>query len=331
MKTNAIFSARNTPKQNLSEGKFIKWVSNGPGILKRWERWLIISFVYFIPTGIYAQKFSGLNHLPNQQVQAYYSAGALEKATRIAGQMDRVMLFYDPILSFRPEVTLLVLSPQDWSKFTNFPVYGMPHYSDNKTLIVASDDNDFWKSFIPPLKSLPQDVADLIKTTYSKGKDQLTMEPFFDLLAIHELGHAYHFQDSLVMQRKWMQELFVNIFLHTYIAENEPELLPPLTLFPEMVVTITDKSSLQYTTLQDLENRYDEIGQQYPNNYGWYQCRWHKASADIYNAAGKEVVHKLWTQFKFHRDPLDDYAFAVTLAREVHQTVADVLLKWDEQ
>ena len=59
-------------------------------------------------------------------------------------------------------------------------------------------------------------------------------------LAIHELGHALHFQHGLNMQRKW---------------------------------------------LADLENRYDEIGQRYPQNYGWYQSRWHSSAADIYDAA----------------------------------------------
>jgi len=39
------------------------------------------------------------------------------------------------------------------------------------------------------------------------------------------------------MQRLWMQELFCNIMLHTYIAENEPQNLPALELFPEMVVS----------------------------------------------------------------------------------------------
>ncbi len=331
MKTKSFFSAKNNAEQNPSEGKFTKWVLSGPGIIIRWERWLVISFVFLIPTGIYAQRFSGLNHLPNHQSKVYYSDGTLGKATRIAGQMDKVMLFYDPVLWFRPEVTLLVLSPQDWSKYTSFPVYGMPHYSDNKTLIVASEDNDFWKSFIPPMELVPEGIADLVKKTYQSKEGQLSMEPFFDLLAIHELGHAYHFQDSLVMQRKWMQELFVNLFLHTYIAENEPEQLSPLTAFPEMVLAITNKSSLKFTTLQDLENRYDEIGQQYPNNYGWYQCRWHKASAEIYDEAGKEAVKKLWTLLKHHCELLDDSAFTSVLAGEVHQKVADVQLKWDEQ
>ncbi len=112
----------------------------------------------------------------------------------------------------------------------------MPHYGDNQTLYVAAEDNAFWRSFIPPVDELPAEQSKLISETYSDNKGGLTMEPFFDLLAIHELGHAFHIQDSLMMQRKWMGELFANILLHTYIAENEPHLLPALIVFPEMVV-----------------------------------------------------------------------------------------------
>jgi hypothetical protein len=49
-------------------------------------------------------------------------------------------------LGSKPEVTLLILNHEDWNKHTSFPVYGMAHYTDQKTLVVASSDNAFWKS-----------------------------------------------------------------------------------------------------------------------------------------------------------------------------------------
>ena len=57
------------------------------------------------------------------------------------------------------------------------------------------------------------------------------------LLALHELGHAFHQQGGLKMHRNWMGELFCNILLHTYIAENEPEQLPALTVLPKTEVS----------------------------------------------------------------------------------------------
>ncbi|HEX5624419.1 MAG TPA: hypothetical protein VFX48_00265, partial [Saprospiraceae bacterium] len=233
----------------------------------------IMAFLF--PLIASAQSYDGLSRMDGHQTTVYYSEGAKTRAAEMANRCDRVMAFYKEHLPFQPTVTLLVLSPKDWSKHTWFPVYGMPHYNDDKTLIVASENNDFWKSFIPPVDQLPAPLAQSIKNTYTDPSGQLSMQPFFDLLAIHELGHAYHFQAGLTMHRKWMGELFANIFLHNYIAEMEPEKLPALTIFPQMVVQSTDQSTLAYTSLQDLESKYDEIGQKYPKNYGWYQCRWH--------------------------------------------------------
>lgn len=291
--------------------------------------WALLFFFISLPALLAAQNYDSLNHLDGYQTKVYYSNGTNERAKIMASRCDKVVQFYKKQIRFEPSVTLLILSPQDWSKYTNFPVYGMPHYNDNKTLIVASDDNDFWKSFIPPISQLPRQLADQIISTYSNKNGDLTMQAFFDLLAIHELGHAYHNQGKLTMQRKWMGELFANILLHTYIAENEPELLPALTVFPKMVVA-GGKSELKYTSLKDLETNYTEIGQKYPKNYGWYQSRWHIAAGNIYNTGKVKTFKKLWVTLKSNNEILDNAAFASLLSRKVHRSVADVLLKWDE-
>jgi hypothetical protein len=281
-------------------------------------------------SSVSAQSFDDLNQLEDYQIKTYYSEGSKENAKTMASRSDNVISFYKSLIDFEPTVTLLVLSPADWSKYTNFPFYGMPHYTSGQTLIVASEDNDFWKSFIPPLDQLPSELAQQISSAYSDNNNGLSMRAFFDLLAIHELGHIFHIQGGLKMQRKWMGELFSNIFLHTYIAEKEPELLPALTVFPKMVVSSTKKGELKYTTLNELESNYDIISQQYPNNYGWYQCRWHIAAANIYDEGGISAFKNLWQELKNQIEPLDDAAFATLLSTKVHLSVADVLLKWDE-
>lgn len=213
--------------------------------------------------------YDDLKHLQGYEINLYHSPGAGERAKFIGTRCDRVLEYYKNQIGF--DVTVLVLNPEDWGKHTTFPVYGMPHYKNDKTLIVASQDNDFWKSFIPSLDKLPAELANQIASTYSDKNGNLSIEAFFDLLAVHELGHAYHYQGDLTMQRRWMGELFPNIMLHTYIAENEPEFLPALTVFPKMVLA-GGTENLKYTSLIDLENRYEEIGQHYPKNYAWYQC-----------------------------------------------------------
>lgn len=278
----------------------------------------------------YGQGYEDLNELKASKIKTYFSAGAAVKAERMARQLDKVLAFYDNHLRFVPSVTLLVLSEKDWRNHTTFPVYGMPHYTDDNLLIVASEDNSFWKSMIPPLDNMSPEQRNTFIKTYTNAKGELTMEPFFDLLTIHELGHAYHIQGGLTMQRRWMGELFCNILLHTYIAENEPAQLDALTGFPEMVEATTKRSSLKYTTLEELEANYNAIGANHPQNYGWFQCRWHMAAATIYDQSKLKGIKNLWRELKQQKEKLDDAAFIELLREKVHESVAEVPLKWDQ-
>jgi hypothetical protein len=277
---------------------------------------------------LHAQNYETLSHLNGHRAAIYFSAGAGAKAERMGKQIDGVMAFYTKHLGFNPVVTLLVLSAKDWSTYTNFPFYGMPHYTSNKTLVVASEENDHWRSMVPDLDKMSEDLAQSFKAVYLDKNGVLTMEPFFDLLAIHELGHAYTNQGGLRMQRRWLGELFPNIMLHTYIAEKEPALLPALTVFPKMVVATTDRSVLKYTTLGELETNYNEIGPKYPQNYGWYQCRWHVSAGEIYDAGKIQVLINLWEALKAQREVLDDAELASMLKIKGAKSVSEVQLNW---
>lgn len=270
-------------------------------------------------------QYNKLDSLKGYNLKVYFSKGQDERAIQMAQLSHKAIDYTNSLVHFSPTVTLLILSPEDWPGYTNFPVYGMPHYSNEQTLVVAAEDNAFWKSFIPPLEQLPPSLAGQVKKVYNID-GALTMQPFFDLLALHELGHSFHQQAGLTMQRKWMGELFCNIILHTYIAENEPEHLPALTVFPNMVIASGTKDYL-FTTLEQFESNYNEIGTRHPQNYGWYQSRFHAAAREIYDAGGKVVLQKLWV-FLQAKDQKDDVQLVKQLAQDVHPSLADILNKW---
>lgn len=275
-------------------------------------------------------QYSGLTEGKNHSVKLYYSQGNEAHANSIVQRVDKAMAYYGQLLNFIPDVTLLVLSPKDWKGHTDFPVYGMPHFKDEKLLVVASEDNALWKSFIPPMEQLPQDLRSPIAATYKRGDGGLSMEPFFDLLALHELGHAFHLQAGLNLQRKWMGELFVNILLHTFIAEKEPASLPALTLFPRMVIANGTKE-YKFTSLQDVHDKYEEIGKQHPKNYGWYQSRWHAAAATIYNKDGKYAARKLWNALKAQKETVNDAALLSLLQSAGVPSVANMIQNWEKE
>ncbi|HRJ31022.1 MAG TPA: hypothetical protein PLV21_03335 [Cyclobacteriaceae bacterium] len=293
------------------------------------RKFYCITGLLFFTHVLVGQALEKLTKLSLTELDAYCSNSFERPSTVIAQRLANALRYNEQLLGFKPSVTLLVLSAADWGNYTSFPVYGMPHYTDTKTLVVAIEDNPFWQSFIPPLDQLPNELADQIRKTYSKD-GKLTMQPFFDLLAIHELGHAFHTQCGLNMQRMWMGELFCNIFLHTYVAEKEPEALPALTVFPNMVVAAGAKE-YTYTRLQDIEERYNEIGQQHAKNYGWFQCRWHAGAGKIYDAGGKAVTVKLWSALKEQKEKLDDDSLVTLLEQKTHKSLADLIRNWDSE
>jgi len=260
----------------------------------------------------------------------FYSPGREERAIEIAELVEKAVRFFHEQVGFTPLTKIYILSPQHWRGIAAPPlrdVYGFPHNLDQVQLAIAADDNEFWQSFLPPVDKLPAPLAEQIKIAYRRPDSSYSMMPFFDLLALHELGHSYTAQAGLKMHRNWMGELFVNIMLHTYVAEMKPELLPALEAFPNMVVG-NGTDDFQYTSLNDFERLYSTMGMG-PKNYGWYQCRFHSAAKEIYNKGGKDVLKKLWEALKKHQGKLSDEEFLSMLMEEVGPLVAGVYQNWE--
>ena len=291
-------------------------------------RILIFFIALFLCTSSWSQAYRELPALKKTALNVYYSKGFEQRALSISTRLMGAYQYHRQLLNFTPSGDVLVLSKNDWKKYTTLPmVYGMPHYNDDSTLIVAAEDNEFWRSFLPPADQLPENIRAQVISAYQDKNGQLTMQPFFDLLAIHELGHMFHFQAGLTMQRKWMGELYTNILLHTYIAENEPHLLPALTVFPKMVVAGGTKE-FRFTSLKDVEEKYDEIGLNHPKNYGWYQCRWHYAAAEIYDRSGKKTGTALWNALRSKKEKLNDEDLMKFL-QSIDPAVAGVMINWE--
>src|SRR6478672_6971364 len=276
----------------------------------------LLSFSFLLHSA--SAQYQQLDSLQGHRTKIYFSKGANSRANYLAVLMDKAYQYYNKLLNFSPDVELLVLSVKDWKTYTNMPVVGMPHYdnSNNKKLVVASEDNPLWRSLVPPMELLDSATAGRVKAVYTMDDETLSMARFFDLLALHELAHAYHMQAGIKMQRQWMSELFVNMMLHNFVAEKMPELLPALTVFPTMVVG-QGSASFQFKRLQDIEEKYTEIGSRHPKNYGWFQCRWHMAAGEIYDKAGAKAGVKLWKILRRMTSKLDDQALSSLLKNKV--------------
>ncbi len=273
---------------------------------------------------------SELRSLEGYGFDVRYSPGLEARTRAIAGQVASVIEQMAPRLGVTPEVELLVLAEADWADHTRFPVYGMPHILGGRTLIVAGEDNPMWQGFLPDPASLAEADAEAVRAVYRDASGAPTAAPFFDLLAIHELGHAFTAQGGIEVQRLWLGEFLPNLILHVWAEEAAPELLPALTTLPDLWVA-AGPGDHPFTSLAELEANYVRIGQEHPDNYGWYQGRWHQGARRLYDAGGGAMLDRLWEALRDTPEPLDDEALIELLDSRVHPALGSWVRNWDAE
>ncbi|MCX3266634.1 YdgH/BhsA/McbA family protein [Pedobacter agri] len=268
----------------------------------------IIIVLFLVLTNLtFAQTYDGLQKLGNISQNVYFSENAKERAVKISTDVAKAETYFQKQFNVKPSYTLLVLSPTDWKKYAHpQAIYGIPHYLPDGRLVVASENNDFWKRNAAPVDKLPQELAEKMKATYTDKNGEINLTNAFDLLAIHELGHAFQSAAKMLGQRNWLNELLCNILLHTYLADNDPKQLPYITVFTKTAVSSFPTQRLKFTKLEDFEANYNEIAKNFPDNYGWYQCRFHVMAGDIYDAGGASSMKKIWSMLLSQKQKLND-------------------------
>ena len=291
----------------------------------------IILLTYLLLSNLsFAQTYDGLQKLDHLKQNVYFSKNEKERAIKILDNVAKAETYFEKEFGVHPTYTLLVLSPADWKKFAHpNAIYGIPHNPDGKTIIVASENNDFWKRITPPIDKISALLSEKLKNAYTDQNGKVTLTDFFDLLAVHELGHVFQKEAGLNAQRNWLNELLCNVLLHTFIAENQPKLLPALTAFPSVTVASFPADKLKYTKLQDFETNYQDIAQHYPDNYGWYQCRFHTFAGKIYDNGGVAAMNSLWTTLLNEKEKLNDQDL-MNLLTNSNPALKQALVDWDE-
>lgn len=278
----------------------------------------------------FAQKYDSLQKMGGIEQNVYYSENAKKRAVAIFNNVSKAESFFEKKFDVHPNYDLLILNPSDWKLYAHpNAIYGIPHYLPDGRLVVASENNHFWKRSIPPLDQIPPPMAEQMKKTYTDETGEVSLMSIFDLIAIHELCHSFLNSAEVNTQRNWLNELFANIMLHTYIAENNPERLPTLTVFPKVMVQTFPRERLKYTTLNDFQTKYQDIAQNHPDNYGWYQSRFHYVAGQIYDSGGAGVMEKLWTALLNQKEKLNDQEL-IDLLKETNPALEQAMVNWNQ-
>jgi hypothetical protein len=221
--------------------------------------------------------------------------GYTEQAQRLGRRLAAAGRAFAGLFGIDVPVRVLVLDEAGWRAHCPFPNYGMPYSQPPGTIYAAATDNELWRTATPDLTTLPAPVAARLTEVYGEPRG-VSARRFFDLLVVHELAHLFAHRGGLRFPRRWLEELFCNLALHAYVEREEPGQLAALEVLPEVVAAIPAQQ-LPYHSLPDWERLFERVG---PLAFAWYQCRLHRAAAEIYRVHGWDVLWVVWRHFADH-------------------------------
>jgi hypothetical protein len=249
----------------------------------------------------------GLVEVPGG-LPTFASAGFEARAALIGRIAADSYAYIAGLLGFSPETQVLVLSEADWPSRTDTPTYGLPN-AGNGTLVVAGTEAPLWGELT---EMVAQDDQPELARIYSGDDSAIRLGPFFDLVAVHEVAHVFH-EGTQHFPRLWLQELWANLCLHSWVAERSPESLPILMTLPTLGAKAAPEA-FAYRTRDDFERLYGSVG---GPNYVWYQFRLQLEAGALYDRAGTAGLIRLFEAFR-----LDDAALARRLDEAVDPGLA---------
>ncbi len=284
---------------------------------------------------------SGLAHLGGYPFDVRYSDGSLVRARAAADVAADAYVYFSRLFSgVEPDIAVIVADETDWE---SRQPYGLPFFNDEGgqirpgIVVMPAGGGAFWIAMAQDIRDTSPRGYTRLLATYPDGADGLDLQPFFDLVTIHELGHAFEMLGDLRLPTFWLGEIFANLALHAFVATRQPESLNAL----EVLSTVGAQSrrlaarmrAEGYSTLEELEAHYrGDDHPMSPLNYVWYQYRWQRLAAKMFDADGENGLVRLWDCFHA-TDPLGSgevtaASLATLLRTEVSETLGRAAQTW---
>ena len=259
---------------------------------------------------------------------------AADVAANAYGYLGRLFTGVDP------DIAVIVADKADWQ---SRQPYGLPFFNDDDgqirpgILVMPAGSGDFWTAIGQDIRDASPRGYTRLLAAYPDGADGLDLQPFFDLVTIHELGHAFEMLGDLRLPTFWLGEIFANLALHAFVAARQPESLNTL----EALSTVGAQSrrlgarmrAEGYSTLEELEAHYTGGDQPMnPLNYIWYQYRWQRLAAKMFNADGEDGLVRFWNCFhgtdRLGSGEVTAASLAPLLSTEVSETLGRAIQNW---
>lgn len=284
---------------------------------------------------------SVLPRLGGYPFEVRYSAGSLERARVVADLAADAYVYFSGLFSrVEPDIAVIVADEAEWPG--NWSPYGLPFFRDDAgeirpgVVVVPAAGGALWDAMAQDLRDAsPRGYAKLL-AAYPDGAGGLDLRLFFDLITIHELGHAFEVLGDLRLPTFWLSEIFVNLALHAFVATQRPSSLPTLEILPSVGAQSRALAARMrteaYSTLDELQAHYTgSDAAMSPLNYVWFQYRFQRLAAKMFKADGELGLIRFWNSFHTtdRLEPGETAAMALApLLTELSQILGRAVREW---
>jgi len=254
--------------------------------------------------------------------------------------MDAYAYFSRLFTGVAHDLAVIVVDEEHWE---SRQPYGLPFFNNDDgqirpgIVVIPAGSGDFWVAMGQDLLDASPHDYDKLLETYPGGDGGLDLQPFFDLVTVHELGHAFEVLGDLRLPTFWLGEIFANLALHAFVATVQPEQLKTLQVLPIVGANSARLDARMraegYLTLEDFEAHYTGGEQPMsPLNYVWYQYRFQRLAAAMFDADGEYGLVRFWNFFlandRLHYLEDTPSSLAQLLVTEVSQSLGRAVQNW---
>jgi hypothetical protein len=284
---------------------------------------------------------SELSQLSGYPFEVRYSDGSLVRARAAADVAASAYGYFSRLFAaVEPDIAVIVAGEADWS---GSGPYGLPFFRDEAgeirpgIVLMPAGGGHFWNGIGQDLRDASPRGYTKLLAIYPDGTGGLDLQPFFDLITIHELGHAFEVLGDLRLPTFWLSEIFVNLAMHAFVATQLRASLPTLEMLPTVGAGSRKLAARMraegYSTLEELQAHYtggdDSMS---PLNYVWYQYRWLRLAAKTFEADGEDGLVRFWDCFhatdRVHASEATAASLAPLLTAEVSPTLGRAIRDW---
>lgn len=235
----------------------------------------------------------GIPRLEGGTLLTYYSPGSEERARSLQAFVEGERIFYRAKLGVQlNDLVLAVLNPRQWPRVSAPIPYGMPSVEGHPRVIVMPADWDLVTAMpLPKESDATLRLREQAKASGMAWKNLIHRGA--DGIGAHELGHVILEDYGIDGQTHWFNEFLASYVGDVYIVEKQPGDVEANRIFW--------KASLEWPhprfTLSDFEAHYDELMENDPRNYGWYQCAFDQRVIAVHEREGIGFLAKIKTAF----------------------------------